>query len=89
MLYSAGAGQAALDRLGDNDPHDNSVFTRTLLAELGNPELSMVQIAKRTQAQVRKLALKIGHEQTPAYYDQIIGDLYLAPEDARRKGTVT
>jgi hypothetical protein len=49
----------------------------------------MVQIAKRTQAQVRKLALKVGHEQTPAYYDQIIGDLYLTPEGARPKGRVT
>ncbi|MGI9416118.1 MAG: caspase family protein, partial [Hyphomicrobiales bacterium] len=89
VLYSAGSGQAALDRLGDSDPHENSVFTRTLLVELAKPELSMVQIAKRTQAQVRKLALKVGHEQTPAYYDQIIGDLYLAPEDATLKGSIT
>ena len=89
VLYSAGAGQAALDRLGDNDRNDNSVFTRTLLANLDKPELSMVQIAKRTQVEVRKLARKIGHEQTPAYYDQIIGDLYLTPEDKRPQGTVT
>ncbi len=89
VLYSAGSGQAALDRLGDNDRHENSVFTRTLLAELSKPELSMVQIAKRTQVTVRKLAGKVGHEQTPAYYDQIIGDLYLAPEDARPEGAVT
>ncbi len=89
VLYSAGSGQAALDRLGDNDANENSVFTRTLLVELAKPELSMVQIAKRTQVQVRKLAGKVGHEQTPAYYDQIIGDLYLTPEDKRAKGTVT
>ena len=89
VLYSAGSGQAALDRLGENDPHENSVFTRSLLAELARPELSMVQVAKRTQAQVRKLARKVGHEQTPAYYDQIIGDLYLTPEDKRPKGNVT
>jgi len=82
VLYSAGAGQAALDRLGDNDPHPNSVFTRTLIAELSKSDQSMVQVAKRTQAAVRKLAGKVGHEQTPAYYDQIIGDLYLAPEGA-------
>ena len=89
VLYSAGSGQAALDRLGDNDSHENSVFTRTLLVELAKPELSMVQVAKRTQAKVRKLALKVGHEQTPAYYDQIIGDLYLAPEEATLKGSIT
>ena len=89
VLYSAGSGQAALDRLGDNDTHQNSVFTRTLLVELAKPDLSMVQVAKRTQAQVRKLALKVGHQQTPAYYDQIIGDLYLAPENATLKGSIT
>ncbi len=88
VLYSAGSGQAALDRLGDNDPHPNSVFTRTLLVELAKTQLSMVQIAKRTQAQVRKLARKVGHEQTPAYYDQIIGDLFLVPEGSRPKGRV-
>ncbi|NNF76477.1 MAG: caspase family protein [Rhizobiales bacterium] len=89
VLYSAGSGQAALDRLGENDAHKNSVFTRTLLAELNKPDLSMVQVAKRTQVQVRKLARKVGHEQTPAYYDQIIGDLFLAPKGGISAGAVT
>lgn len=89
VLYSAGSGQAALDRLDDNDQAANSVFTRSLLVELAKPELSMVQVAKRTQATVRKLAAKVGHEQTPAYYDQIIGDLYLVPEGERPAGKVT
>ncbi len=30
-LYSAGAGEAALDRLGDDDKAQNSVFTRVLI----------------------------------------------------------
>lgn len=89
VLYSAGSGQAALDRLGENDSHKNSVFTRTLLTELTKPDQSMVQVAKRTQVQVRKLARKVGHEQTPAYYDQIIGELYLAPKDGTAAGAVT
>jgi hypothetical protein len=89
VLYSAGAGQAALDRLGDNDENPNSVFTRALLTELGNPELSMVQVAKRTQAAVKEAAAKVGHEQTPAYYDQIVGDLYLAPAGAGQTGAVS
>jgi hypothetical protein len=42
----------------------------------------MVQIAKRTQSQVKELAAKVDHVQVPAYYDQIVGDLYLAPEGA-------
>ncbi len=84
VLFSAGAGQAALDRLGDTDASPNSVFTRTLLHEMTRPGASMVQIAKSTQIQVRKLAGKVGHDQTPAYYDQIIGELYLTPPGAAR-----
>ena len=31
MIYSAGEGQAALDRLSEADADPNSVFTRTLI----------------------------------------------------------
>lgn len=78
VLYSAGANQAALDRLSDNDQNNNSVFTREFLKSVTTPGLSLIDIAKRTQVSVRKLAQSIGHAQTPAYYDQIIGDVYLA-----------
>jgi hypothetical protein len=89
VLFSAGQGQSALDRLSDTDKNPNSVFTRTLLKELEEPGLSMVQIAKRTQSEVKELAAKVDHVQVPAYYDQIVGDLYLAPEGAAlAKGSV-
>ena len=87
VLFSAGQGQSALDRLSDTDTNPNSVFTRTLLAEMEVPGLSMVQIAKKTQAKVRELAAKVDHVQVPAYYDQIVGDLYLSPEGAAEAGT--
>ena len=87
VLFSAGQGQSALDRLSDTDANPNSVFTRTLLAEMEVPGLSMVQIAKKTQAKVRELAAKVDHVQVPAYYDQIVGDLYLSPEGAAEAGT--
>ena len=89
VLFSAGQGQSALDRLSEADANPNSVFTRTLLADMDEPGLSMVQIAKRTQSKVRELAAKVDHVQVPAYYDQIIGELYLAPEGAAAaKGAV-
>jgi hypothetical protein len=89
VLFSAGQGQSALDRLSDTDENPNSVFTRTLLKELEEPGLSMVQIAKRTQARVKELAAKVDHLQVPAYYDQIVGNLYLAPGGAAlAKGSV-
>ena len=82
VLFSAGQGQSALDRLSDTDENPNSVFTRTLLREMEQPGQSMVQIAKRTQSKVKELAAKVDHVQVPAYYDQIVGDLYLVPEGA-------
>jgi hypothetical protein len=77
VLFSAGLNQSALDRLGDNDANPNSVFTRTLLTKLKEPGRSMVDIAKETQIAVRDLAKSIGHDQSPAYYDQIIGNVVL------------
>ncbi len=78
VLMSAGAKQEALDRLSDSDPNPDSVFTRTFLAELDTPGRTLVQIAKATQLGVRDLAAKVGYEQTPAYYDQVIGDVVLS-----------
>jgi hypothetical protein len=78
VLMSAGAKQEALDRLSDSDDEKNSVFTRTLLLELAKPGQTLVQIAKATQVEVKALAATIGYEQTPAYYDQVIGDVVLS-----------
>ena len=78
VLMSAGAKQEALDRLSDGDNNPNSVFTRTFLGQLQKPGQTLVQIAKRTQVEVKTLAATVGHEQTPAYYDQVIGDVVLS-----------
>ena len=79
VVYSAGAKQTALDRLTENDPDPNSVFTRNFMRELATPALTLVQIAKRTQIDVKQLAATVRHEQTPAYYDQIVGDVVFKP----------
>ncbi len=34
VMFSAGAGETALDRLSDDDPNPNSVYTRVLLPSL-------------------------------------------------------
>ena len=86
VVYSAGAKQTALDRLSNEDTNPNSVFTRNFARTLAEPGLNLVQIAKRTQSEVRDLALGIKHLQTPAYYDQIVGDVVLnAAIDPNRK----
>jgi poly(3-hydroxybutyrate) depolymerase len=80
VLYSAGFGQTALDRLSDEDKNPNSVFTRTFVKLLEQPGLSLQELAKITQGEVRKLAASINHVQMPAYYDQVDGTLTLMPK---------
>ena len=82
VLYSAGVGQSALDRMSDTDSDPNSVFTRIFLKEIQKKNTPLVAVAKTTQVAVRDLSQTVSHAQVPAYYDQIIGQLYLAGESA-------
>jgi len=82
VMFSAGAGQEALDRLGPDDTHPNSVFTRLFIDLVKRPDLDLIDVAKELQVEVPKLAASIGHEQLPAYYDQIPGRIFLARTDA-------
>jgi hypothetical protein len=77
IMFSAGAKQTALDRLSTADRASNSVFTRNLIRRLAEPDLTLVQIAKRLQVEVRQLAASVGGDQTPAYYDQVVGEIVL------------
>jgi tetratricopeptide (TPR) repeat protein len=77
VLYSAGFGQTALDRLSDKDGSANSVFTRTFVNLLDRSGLTLQEIAKITQSEVKKLSASVNHTQMPAYYDQIDGALAL------------
>lgn len=81
VIYSAGVGEVALDRLSDNDAEPNSIFTRSFLPLLTDPSQSLVSVAKETRLRVKSLAATIGATQSPAYYDEIDGDLYLARTD--------
>ncbi|AOF88471.1 caspase family protein [Sinorhizobium sp. RAC02] len=79
VLMSAGAGQEALDRLGDNDANPNSIFTRTLLPLLQRPGMSHIALAKAVQSEVEATAKTVGRKQQPAFYDQITGEIVLLP----------
>ena len=56
VMFSAGAGQEALDRLGADDPHPNSVFTRLFVDLVKQPDSSLIDVAKELQIEVPKLA---------------------------------
>lgn len=77
VLMAAGSGQSALDRLSDQDPDPNSVFTRQLIPLLKTPGLTHIDIAKRLQTGVRTLAATVGHSQQPAYYDEVPGTIVI------------
>jgi HPt (histidine-containing phosphotransfer) domain-containing protein len=79
VMYSAGAGQQALDRLGPNDQERNGLFTRVLLREMTVPGQSVDRVLRNVRNEVVKLARGVGHEQTPALYDQAIGEFFFSP----------
>jgi uncharacterized caspase-like protein len=56
-VYSAGIGQAALDRLEPNDINRNSVFTRVLLEHLPRPGVHLADLAIEIREKVADLAL--------------------------------
>lgn len=78
VIFSAGEGQEALDRLPD-DPADQklSVFNRTFLPHLKSGVFLETAISN-AQVETAALARKVGgHLQHPAYYDQTLGQTCL------------
>ena len=82
IVFSAGAGQAALDRLGPTDTDPNSVFTRVLLPLIQEPGLPLHEAARQLRAEVQRLAATARHDQRPAVYDETIGDFVLVAAGA-------
>ncbi|PUE12606.1 hypothetical protein B9Z33_03595 [Limnohabitans sp. T6-20] len=76
IMFSAGAGQQALDRLGDNDKEKNGLFTRIFVKEMTKPGVSVDRVLRNVRNEVVRLARSVGHEQTPSLYDQAIGEFY-------------
>ena len=79
VLYSAGAGQQALDRLDGNDHDPNGLFTRVLLKEIDKPGVSVDRVLRNVRDTVVRLAKSVGHDQVPALYDQTVGDFFFSP----------
>jgi uncharacterized caspase-like protein len=79
IMYSAGAGQAALDNLGPKDTSPNGVFTRVLIQEMRKPGVPAGVLLKDVQSDVVELAHSVNHEQVPALYDQSLGKFFFTP----------
>lgn len=79
IMFSAAAGESALDVLGSEDTSKNSVYTRTLLPLLDEPNLSLPVLARELRRRVATLAKTYkDHQQRPAYFDELIGKFCLA-----------
>jgi hypothetical protein len=76
IVYSAGSGQTALDRLGPTDSAKNGLFTRVFLQEMKRVDLPIDRVIKNVRTEVVRLARTIGHDQVPAIYDEVVGDFY-------------
>ena len=79
IMFSAGAGQAALDSLSPKDKNPNGVFTRVLIQHMRMPGIAAGNLLKDVQGDVVDLAHGVGHEQVPALYDQSLGKFYFRP----------
>jgi len=88
VLFSAGAGQQALDRLSDDDANPNSIFTRTFLPLVRKQGLELSRLSRQVKAKVRDLARTIDHTQTPAVYNEVIGDVFLSGQEAVNPKTI-
>lgn len=78
IVFSAGAGQQALDKLGNNDKHPNGLFTRYLIKEMRVPGVRVDNVIREVRKQVVEAAKSVGHDQVPAIYDQVVGDFYFS-----------
>lgn len=80
IVFSAGSGQQAMDRLGPDDKDPNGLFTRVLLKEMYAAGTRIDNVIREVRKKVVETAKSVGHEQVPAIYDQVVGDFYFIPE---------
>jgi hypothetical protein len=76
VIFSAGAGQQALDRLDANDKSPNGLFTRIFMEEMSEPNVPIDRVVKKVRQKVFQAAQTVGHDQVPAIYDQVVGDFF-------------
>jgi uncharacterized caspase-like protein len=89
IMYSAGAGQTALDSLGPQDRNPNGVFTRVLIQQMRKTGVAAGSLLKDVQSEVVELTRGVRHEQVPALYDQSLGQFYFRPGAPAAAGPAT
>lgn len=78
VVYAAGAGQKALDRLSPDDASPYSVFTRSLLPKLKDPNRPLMRAVEDAKNGTTELAQSVAHTQRPAVYTDVSIDYCFA-----------
>lgn len=79
VILAASKGQQALDRLSNNDPVPNGLFTRELIRHMRSPGVSATDMLKRVKLSVEELALSVNHVQRPALMDESSSEFFFYP----------
>ena len=79
IIMAASKGQQALDRLGNNDPVPNGLFTRELIKQIRTAGLSASDMLKRVRSSVETSAAAVNHAQRPSLVDESSTEFYFYP----------
>ena len=79
VIMAASKGQQALDRLGNNDPVPNGLFTRELIRHMRVKGLSAVDMLRKVRSSVEASAERVNHKQRPALMDESSSDFFFYP----------
>ena len=79
VIMAASKGQQALDRLNNNDPVPNGLFTRELIKHMRIKGLSAVDMLRRVRTSVETSAESVNHKQRPALMDESSSDFFFYP----------
>lgn len=82
IIMAASKGQQALDRLSDDDPVPNGLFTRELVKLMRQPGLSASDMLRSVRANVERAAQAVRHTQRPALVDESSSDFFFYPGKA-------
>ena len=88
VMFSAGAGQTALDRLSDQDGERFSVFTRNFLPQLYAGK-GLREAVLQARIHTSRAAEGVDHKQVPAYYDEVIEPKICLAQACGNGSTVT
>ncbi len=79
VIMAASKGQQALDRLSNNDPVPNGLFTRELMKHMRIKGLSAVDMLRKVRNSVEATAETVNHKQRPALMDESSSDFFFYP----------